>query len=64
MNLHDLTVKFLTDNGYDGLYKPTGECFCFVEELMPCGEPWPICEVGYRYSKPCISAKKDDTNGN
>jgi hypothetical protein len=49
MNLREIAKKWLEDNGYDGL---TNEyCGCELNDLMPCGEPSPNCEAGYKV--PC-----------
>ena len=35
MNVKEIVVKYLKENGYEGLFEP-GECACLVDDLMPC----------------------------
>ena len=46
MDLQEITEKYLKENGFDGLYND-GECACKVGDLMPCGNPSPLCSAGY-----------------
>lgn len=32
----------------DGLYNSDLGCACEIDDLMPCGEPQPDCEAGYK----------------
>lgn len=43
-----LVEKYLTDNGFDGLFCPN-TCACKLADLMPCGEDCfdEDCEAGY-----------------
>ena len=45
--LHEIAAEWLKTNGYDGLFL-VSECACEIDELMPCGEPHPDCEAGYK----------------
>ncbi len=51
MNVRDIVSKYLSENGYDGLFNGHGECGCGVNgcELMPCCQPSPECEPGYEH---------------
>lgn len=50
MNLIEIVKKHLQDNGYDGLVSDIGECGCFLDNLVPCGEPSNLvdCEPAYK----------------
>lgn len=42
----EVIIKYLEDNGYDGLY--SDECGCELADLMPCGSEGCLsCEPGY-----------------
>jgi hypothetical protein len=45
MNVKAIVKKYLTENGYDGLYK--GECGCRKNDLIACGGPAVFCRPGY-----------------
>ena len=48
--VREILEKWLTDNGYDGLY--TDECGCVVGDLAPCGEACSFtCQAGHKI--PC-----------
>lgn len=32
----------------DGLYNTNAVCACSIDDLMPCDEPSPDCEAGYK----------------
>lgn len=63
MNLREIIIKHLKDNGFDGLCGD--ECGCLKGELFPCGEGinMDVCQPGYEttcqgsdkcpYSKEC-----------
>lgn len=44
----DIVVKYLEDNGFDGLCNDEYECICIVDALAPCGEGWGSCMPGYK----------------
>lgn len=46
MNLKDIAIKVLQEQGFDGLYSLHG-CGCKLDDLMPCGEPLPECTAGH-----------------
>jgi len=45
MNLKEIVVTYLKDNGYDGLCNE--DCGCALDDLICCEEPKPDCEPGY-----------------
>ncbi len=44
-NLKGIVKKWLTDNGYDGLYER--ECGCRKNDLFPCSSDPGRCKAGY-----------------
>jgi hypothetical protein len=48
MTVEEIVKKFLTDNGFDGLFNVDGDCACPTNFLAPCGEISNNCEPGYR----------------
>ena len=61
-DLEQITMLFLAENGYDGLFN--GKCACLTNDLMPCGNPQPQCTAGYKVKYKCgdrtfhVQAKK------
>ncbi len=51
MTVRDIIAAAIVEGGWDGLYSPSGECACFLDDLAPCGEPQADCRVGVR--APC-----------
>ena len=51
MTVQEIIIKYLKENGYDGLYSE--ECGCRIDDLIPCcaGEWLASCEAGYKV--PC-----------
>jgi hypothetical protein len=49
MNVNNMVVFFLKQEGYDGLYAKGGECACEIADIAPCGEITGTCLAGYRY---------------
>ncbi len=47
MTVKEIVYRYLSDNGYDGLYF-SGECGCEISDLAPCGEMNEKCEAGYK----------------
>lgn len=37
---------------FDGLFSTEIDCACDLEDLMPCDEPCPSCEAGYKTKNP------------
>ena len=52
MTIKDITVKYLQENGYDGIVFP-GMCSCVIDDLAPCDGPWLDCEPGYKGKCTC-----------
>lgn len=48
MLVKTILVKFLTDNGYDGLCNPDAECGCGIDDLAPCGSSFLGCKAAYK----------------
>lgn len=46
-NVNEIIVKFLDDNGFDGLVNGDIECGCSKLELAPCGSDCMGCEPAY-----------------
>jgi len=46
--LKDITVNFLFDKGFDGLFNPEQHCACLCTNLMPCNGPSEQCSAGYK----------------
>lgn len=38
--------------GFDGLFSNEIDCACDLDDLMPCDEPCPSCEAGYKTKTP------------
>ena len=47
-NLKEIAREYLEISGYDGLWNDMAECGCELDDLMPCDEPSPNCEPGYK----------------
>lgn len=45
LNCADIITKYLTDNGYDGLY--CNECCCVIDNLFPCCTDITLCKAGH-----------------
>lgn len=51
MTVAEIIIKYLEDNGFDGLFADN-ECACSLDEIMPCSNEIPAkCEPGY--IQPC-----------
>lgn len=48
MNVQEIIKKYLDDHGLDGLCDPNGDCACFRDDLVPCGQDPCLCKVGRR----------------
>ena len=46
--VNDILKQYLTDNGFDGLTEPDGECACDIKDLAPCDNNCINCIPGYK----------------
>ena len=46
MTVIEIVKKYLTENGYDGLYNSDSECGCTTKDVPLC-EACDLCEAGY-----------------
>ena len=54
MKTIDIVIKYLKENGFDGLVDEYGDCGCDLSDLMPCdGESFSECHVGYKVQCDC-----------
>ena len=51
MDCLDIVIKYLKDNGYDGLHFDA-ECGCEIDNLAPCGNSFSECIPGYKVTPP------------
>jgi hypothetical protein len=58
VTVNDIVVKYLTDNGYDGLYND--DCGCVITDLCPCFELSPDCHAGHKIPCPDGSCGEHD----
>jgi hypothetical protein len=66
MKVKEIILKYLKDNGYEGLVNEDAECGCELEDLMCCDNSCENCEPGYKHKCPeghefdwIIAASKD-----
>lgn len=51
--VQDIVVKYLQENGYDGLVSDGGDCGCKLDDLFPCVD-FPLdCRPGYLVQCDC-----------
>jgi len=50
MNVQDIVIKYLDDNGYDGLFNGVAPCGCETKEICPWGEMSIDCIAAYKHS--------------
>lgn len=48
MTVKDIIEIYLKENGFDGLCEPSLDCWCFIDDLAPCGSDMANCQPGYR----------------
>ena len=46
MTVKEIVMKYLKDNGFDGLYSE--DCGCLVDDLIPCSSDAEYCEAGVK----------------
>jgi len=59
MNVKQIVLQYLKDNGYDGLANDNGECGCDLEDLMPCGFQDTFCVAAHK-EKPAPDSEFSD----
>jgi hypothetical protein len=57
VDVGDIVVEYLTDNGYHGLYNPDGECACLIDDLGTCENIYQNCIAGWL--APCTCGEHD-----
>jgi hypothetical protein len=64
MTVKEIIVKYLKENGFDGLY--SDNCGCLVNDLMPCSDYGiDLCEAGVKKDcHNCENIKEPDGSGN
>lgn len=45
--IRDIVIKYLQENGYDGLVSNDGDCGCRLDDLFPCTDYCLNCIPGY-----------------
>jgi hypothetical protein len=68
MTIKEIISKYLTDNGYEGLFNSDGECGCLLDDLCPCDGEIAECQPGYKLPGNeeydfSIGAEKPDKKG-
>lgn len=60
MNVLDMAVEYLKQNGFDGLFRD--ECGCLLDDIAPCGWVEGIlqCEAGYKVPCPRLDGSEPD----
>ena len=53
LKVGEIILKYLEDNGYDGLYCSYIPCGCKKEDLAPCEGPITNCQAGYLMKCDC-----------
>ena len=53
MDVLDIVLKYLEDNGYDGLFNADLECGCERTDLAPCSSIDEHCGAGYKFPCDC-----------
>lgn len=48
MTVKEIIIKYLKENGYDGLCSPEFECGCEIDDFYPCDALNGECEAGYK----------------
>ncbi len=51
MNVAEIVIQYLKDNGFDGLCG--GGCGCGLDDLQPCAEDFSDCKPGYKTIANC-----------
>lgn len=48
MDTKDIIIKYLNENGFDGLFNFDAPCGCLATDLAPCGNLSSDCKPGYK----------------
>ena len=48
MNVKQIVLRYLEDNGYDGLYDTKVTCGCDLDDIMPCEDFCGNCKPGHK----------------
>ncbi len=51
-DVQDIIIKFLDENGFDGLCNGDIECGCHKSDIAPCGSDCMGCEPAYQSKNP------------
>jgi len=62
MEVTDIVIKFIEENGFDGLYNYDLGCGCGKDEYFSCGELQMECCAAYRHESPDTCPKDCDLN--
>ena len=57
MNCKEIIIKYLKDNGYDGLLCTEVPCGCPLDDLAPCEENMFDCIPAYKIIGKCSECK-------
>ena len=52
MTLRELIIQTMNEKGFDGLVNALEECGCEKDDLFPCDNMQPNCELGYKHMDP------------
>jgi len=52
MEVTDIVIKYIEENGFDGLYNSDLECGCGKDEYFSCGDLKMECAAVYRHESP------------
>ena len=68
MNVKEIIIKHLKDNGFDGLCNPEAPCGCGIDDLAPCGDlDFIDCQPAYKVKRDCPNCESQcdgfDENG-
>lgn len=55
--IQQIIKDYLVAHDFDGLFCEDIDCACVVDDLMPCGNPYPDCTPGKRV--PCDCGEHD-----
>lgn len=53
MEVKEIVLAYLEQNGFDGLFNSDISCGCLKEDLEPCGQMSSNCVVGHKVKCDC-----------